>query len=141
MTKKLTVNIIRYFIAFVLLSTAIGKLLDNRGFAEIIESYLIFSGNVALSLGLLLSLTELALSIWLFSGIKLKFASLGSAALHSLFLGWLLFAMFRGLELANCGCFGVFLARPLGWFTVFEDVFMLFISIILYFLVRKEETE
>ena len=38
--------------------------------------------------------------------------------------------LWRGLALANCGCFGVFLARPLTRQTVLEDVVMLGLSLL-----------
>jgi hypothetical protein len=34
----------------------------------------------------------------------------------------------RGIALDNCGCFGVFLARPLRWTTVLEDAALAAIS-------------
>ena len=30
--------------------------------------------------------------------------------------------LLRGVKLANCGCFGVFLARPLRWTSPLEDL-------------------
>lgn len=129
--------VIQYFISLILLMTAIGKLLDVPGFAHVIESFQIFTSWITSPIGLAMSLTELGLAIWLFSGKRLELAALASAALHSTFIAWLLIAMARGLEISNCGCFGVFWARPLGWVTIFEDVFMVAISLTLYFLVRK----
>lgn len=38
--------------------------------------------------------------------------------------------LWRGLAIANCGCFGVFLARPLTAQTVVEDVVMLGMSLL-----------
>lgn len=129
--------IIQYFIALVLLSTAIGKLLDIQGFAHVIESFEIFSGWITAPIGLAMSLTELGLAIWLFSGKKLAYAALAAGALHGIFIVWLLIAMVRGLEIVNCGCFGVFWARPLDWITIAEDTFMLAISVLLYFIVKR----
>lgn len=138
--NKLSIKIMRvlqYFVASVLLVSAIGKLLDNRGFAQIIETYQIFPVEIILPLGLLMSLTELGLSLWIFSGRKLHLAALSSTILNTGFIVWLFTAMYRGLELGNCGCFGVFLARPLGWVTIIEDVVMITASLALYFLAKK----
>ena len=38
----------------------------------------------------------------------------------------------RGLDLKNCGCFGVFLARPLRWFSPLEDLVFAGLSWLLY---------
>lgn len=131
------VYVLQYFIGLVLLITAIGKLLDIQGFVRVIESYKIFKGWITAPMGLLMSLTELGIAIWLFNGQKVQFAALASIILHVIFIIWLLIAMGRKLKIENCGCFGVFWARPLDWITITEDVFMLTISIVLYFLIIK----
>jgi hypothetical protein len=41
------------------------------------------------------------------------------------------------LKLSNCGCFGVFLARPLDWGTVVEDGVMAALSAALLLLARR----
>lgn len=131
------VYVLQYFIGLILLITAIGKLLDIQGFARVIESYKIFKGWITAPMGLLMSLTELGIAIWLFNGQKLPLAALASIVLHVIFIIWLFIAMARKLKIENCGCFGVFLARPLNWVTIAEDAFMLTISIVLYFLTTK----
>lgn len=140
MFKKYLKYTIQYFIAVILLTTAIGKLLDIQGFAKVIESYEIFSGWITAPMGLAMALFELFLSIWLFSGKKLALAALVSFGLHSVFTTWTVWALLRGLELSNCGCFGVFWARPLGWSTVYEDLFMVAVSLVLFFLAKQSNS-
>lgn len=130
---------LQYFIAVILLSTAIGKLLDIQGFRTVIESYQIFSGWITAPIGLGMALFELFLSIWLFSGKKLKEAALASLGLHAIFIVWISIALARGLEIANCGCFGVFLQRPLNYVTVIEDLVMLAASGALYALAKRKK--
>jgi hypothetical protein len=65
---------------------------------------------------------ELLLALWLFSGRRLAGAAAASIAMHLVYAAWSAASLLRGLELANCGCFGVFLARPLSWVTVLEDL-------------------
>ena len=43
-------------------------------------------------------------------------------------------ALGRGLGLENCGCFGVFLARPLEWYTPLEDAVLIAASYGLFYL-------
>jgi hypothetical protein len=136
--NKKIILISRLFLGLNLLATAIGKLLDIQGFAEVIESFQIFSGPITAPMGLALSLFELGLAIWLLSGKNLKLAGLASVLLHSIFVVWLLIAMARGLDIQNCGCYGVFFARPLTIKTIFEDLFMLGVSLTLYFSVKKK---
>ncbi|MBC7690278.1 MAG: hypothetical protein H7222_00785 [Methylotenera sp.] len=68
-----------------------------------------------------MALVELALGVWLFSGLKLKKAAIVALILHVAYFFWALFNVQRGLNLQNCGCFGVHLARPLTYGTVVED--------------------
>jgi hypothetical protein len=35
---------------------------------------------------------------------------------------WMTISLLRGLELTNCGCFGVFFPQPLRWYSPLEDL-------------------
>ncbi len=52
----------------ILLLAAIGKLLDNRHFADTLAKWQLFPSRSLLALGVLASLSELGLALWLFSG-------------------------------------------------------------------------
>jgi len=43
------------------------------------------------------------------------------------------------LRLSNCGCFGVYLRRPLTWATVAEDAALVLFSLLLFALARRNE--
>ncbi len=113
---------LRFSIASILLVTGAGKLLDVRGFAEVLRSYDAFPARALLPLALAVPLAELLLSAWLLSGRRLLGAGLCSMLLHFSYALWSAVSVLRGLRLGNCGCFGVFLPRPLGWSTVLEDL-------------------
>lgn len=130
--------VLRGFIGLVLLATGAGKLLDVRGFARILGSYRVLPEESLLPLALAIPIAELALAIWLFSGRRLAGAALISSAMHLLYAGWSAGGVTRGLELPNCGCFGIFLARPLGWSTVAEDIVMVGLSLWLLTLARRK---
>ena len=127
---------LRGFIGLVLLATAGGKLLDVPGFARILGSYRALPQGSDLALALAISSAELALSVWLLSGRWLARAALASVAIHLAYALWSAAGVLRGLKLSNCGCFGVFLARPLGWNTVVEDLGMVGLSAWLLVLAR-----
>jgi hypothetical protein len=131
-------GILRFFIGLVLVATSIGKLLDVRGFARILSSYRALPEGSLLPFALAILLAELALAIWLFSGRRLAGAALASGAMHFAYAGWSAVAFLRGLRLDNCGCFGVFLVRPLGWETVVEDMVMVGLSLWLLALARRK---
>ncbi len=128
---------LRFFIAVILLATAAGKLLDLRGFAEVLRTYEAFPDGALSPLALAVPMAELALAIWLFSGRGLFSAGLAGGALHLAYALWSAVSVLRGLKLANCGCFGVFLKRPLEWSTVIEDLVMTGLSLTLSALSRR----
>ncbi len=112
----------RWLLCAVFLATALGKLLDNRGFAQALGDYRLFPAPLLLPLGLAVSLAELAVAIGLAHPAFVRPAALGAllfglgnAALLSLTLA-------RGIVLENCGCFGTFLARPLTAWMPLEDL-------------------
>ncbi len=134
---KILLRIIQFFIAMLLLTTAIGKLLDNRGFAEVLLTYDLFPEAVLLPLALGMSLFELFLSLWIFSGIKLKYASIIAVILHIQLVVVAISSNLRELNIPNCGCFGVFWARPMNWGTVVEDSLLTVVCIVFYLLAKR----
>jgi hypothetical protein len=115
---------LRFSIGLVLLTTASGKLLDVRGFARILGTYQLFPEPALLPLAFAVALAELGLAIGLFWGRRLVAAAGAALSLHAVYAIWAATTMLRGLRPPNCGCFGVFFPRPLGWRTVAEDLVM-----------------
>lgn len=108
-------------LAAVLVATGLGKLLDLHGFTDIVASYGVLPDALSFAAGTTLSVTELGLAVWLLSGWRLAWAASLAALLHLAFLAWTALALARGLNIPNCDCFGVFLARPLTPLTLVED--------------------
>jgi hypothetical protein len=133
---RATAGVLRFVIAAILLSTAVGKLLDVRGFAGILRGYRALPEGFVLLLAAGVPMLEIALAGWLASGRLLRGAAAASALLHGAYAAWSASALLRGLELANCGCFGVFLARPLTWGTVAEDGVLVLLSLLLLRIAR-----
>ena len=127
--KATTQLVLRVSIGLMLFATAAGKLLDVPGFARILSSYRALPEWSVPAVAFAIPIAELALSVWLFSGRRIAGAALTSAALHALYASWSAAAVLRSLKLPNCGCFGVFLARPLGWSTVVEDLAIVALSL------------
>jgi hypothetical protein len=128
---------LRFAIALILIATAVGKFLDLPGFAKVLGTYQAFEEWVLLPLAILIPTVEILLASWLVAGRRLYAAALVSAALHMGYALWSATSILRGLRLENCGCFGVFLARPLRWSTVLEDLVLVGISLMLAGLVRR----
>jgi len=120
--RRVATGSLRILIGLILVTTGIGKLLDVAGFARVLGTYRAFPESLLLPIAIAASVAELLLGIWLFSGRRPFAAALWALAAHLAYAGWSAAAILRGLKLSNCGCFWVFLPRPLGWSTVVEDL-------------------
>jgi hypothetical protein len=134
--KWLTIAL-QSFIALILLATGIGKLLDVPGFQSVLRSYQALPEWTIVPVSIGFVLVELRLAEYLIFGRNLRRAAMLSLLLHAAFTFWAVMTLLRGIEVPNCGCFGVFLARPLTWGTVGEDLFMVSISGLLWYLAGR----
>lgn len=116
----------------VLCVAAIGKLLDNRHFAEVFAQWRLLPSWSLLPSGVVLSLLELALALWLFSGWRLAQAALVSVLFHLGYTFGTAITLLRGISLPDCGCFGILFAHPLDWPMAVEDVITALLSVVLY---------
>jgi hypothetical protein len=123
---------IRWFFVLLLAASAIGKLADMSGFYAVIKNYALLPETVIPISAWALAIFELALAIWLAAGKRMYIVALSVIALHLVYLIWLAIALARGLDIPNCGCFGVFWARPLTWFTPIEDLILLTLAIVMW---------
>lgn len=120
-----------------LIATGVGKGLDLPGFVRVIDSYDLMPAFSYWPIAIGMTSFELFLGTWLLSNRRIDRAALASVALHLAFIGWSVIALLRGLNLSNCGCFGVFLARPLTWATPVEDLVIVAVSLAIYALAPK----
>jgi hypothetical protein len=123
---------LRVGFAALLLVSGVAKLVDFPGFASVVGTYEVLPGVLLAPAALALTAVELAIGVWLLSGRRLAGAALVTVALHLLYLAWLAAALARGLDLPNCGCFGVFWARPLTPWMLLEDGALLALALTLY---------
>ena len=123
---------IRWFFVLLLAAAPVGKLADIPGFYAVIKSYALLPEAVIPISAWALAIFELVLAIWLAMGKRIEVAALIVIALHLVYLIWLAIALARGLDIPNCGCFGVFWARPLTWFTLLEDLILLVLAIVMW---------
>lgn len=129
--------IIVVVIASILLVAAIGKLLDNRHFADVLAQWRLFPEWSLLGLGVIGSLAELLLALWLLSGKQLPKAALVSVLFHLCYSLATTITVLRGIQLPDCGCFGIFFKHPLDWKMVRGDLFFTLLSFLLYVLAKK----
>ncbi len=127
----------RFAIAAILAATAAGKLLDVPGFAEVLRTYEAFPSSSLLPIAIAVAAAESLLAVWLATGRLLPAAAASAAAMHAAYGAFAALTLARGLRPPNCGCFGVFLARPLTWATVAEDGALAALSLALVVLARR----
>jgi hypothetical protein len=93
--------------------------------------------DLLLPIGFGIAALELALGTWLFAGRRLIGAVRVSIALNAGYCLLLTSALWRGLDLDNCGCFGVYLASSLRWYSPLESLALVGASYLLLRLARK----
>jgi hypothetical protein len=123
---------LRWFFVLLMCASAIGKLLDMDGFYGVVETYRLLPVVVVPLSAWALVLIEIAFAGWLVSGKGLGRAAMGLIALHLMYLSWVLIALYRGLQISNCGCFGVYFARHLTWQMPVEDITLIAFSFLLW---------
>jgi Methylamine utilisation protein MauE len=124
---------LRWFFMLLMSASAIGKLLDMNGFYGVVETYRLLPAEVVPLSAWALVIIEITFAGWLFSGNRLGSAAMGLIVLHLVYLLWVLMALYRGLRISNCGCFGVYFARPLTWQTPVEDVTLIAFALVLWY--------
>lgn len=138
MTTRCVLLASRYFLGLLFVATAIGKLLDNRGFAKVINSYQLgIQDNWLLAIGLMVSLLELVIGINILRGQALQANIFATLVFHLAYAFLAFVTLLRGMAISNCGCFGVFLARSMTWATVAEDMVLAGISLVCWLLLRR----
>lgn len=126
----------RILLGLILLATGLGKGLDVAGFVTVLEAYQLFPPWLSLTLAYGLPVLELTIAMGLLCHYETVLAAIMAIGLHVLMLGVVLRTLYAGIQIENCGCFGVFLARPLTFGTVVEDTVMLILSVCVWLQAR-----
>lgn len=123
MTVRLPVRaLLRWLLGALILATGIGKALDVAGFAGVLATYRLGLGPDALAiLALATCVVEIGLGTWLLSSWQLRRAAAAALLLNAGYCVLMTTALLRGLQLDNCGCFGVYFPSPLRWYSPLED--------------------
>ena len=115
----------RLFFVVLMFLSAGGKLLDMVGFYNIVASYQILPPFLIPAAAWALTLLELFIGVVLMLPRTWRLATYTLPPIHVFYLLGLSAALLRGLALQNCGCFGVYWARPLTTYSIIEDVVLL----------------
>jgi Methylamine utilisation protein MauE len=112
----------RLLIGGVLLASALGKSLDLLGFIDVLVTYQLFPDWSLRPLAFGITGIEWVLAVWILVGWRLSTGALLSMMLNGLYAVGLIVTLIRGLDLPNCGCYGVFFPQPLRWYSPLEDL-------------------
>jgi hypothetical protein len=121
----------RLLIGGVLLASALGKSLDLQGFVDVLVTYRLFPDWSLSPLALGITGIEWVLAAWVLVGWQLSTAALIALSLNGLYAIGLIITLLRGLDLPNCGCYGVFFPQPLRWYSPLEDLVLVGICALL----------
>lgn len=111
-------------------ATGIGKLLDLQGFAAVLGEYRLLPAALHWPAAVGMTALELGIALGLMLRRWRRRAALAAAALAAVNGAVLMLTLWRGLALVNCGCFGVFLARPLRWTSPLEDLALVVLALL-----------
>ncbi len=118
----------RLLIGGVLLASALGKALDLEGFVDVLVTYRLFPGWSLWLAAFVIIGIEWILAAWILSGWRLPTGALLALTLNGLYAVGLIVTLIRGIDLPNCGCYGVFFPQPLRWYSPVEDLVLVGIS-------------
>ncbi len=121
----------RLLIGAVLLASALGKSLDFPGFVDVLITYRLFPDWSLWPLALGITGIEWVLAAWILVGWQLSTGALIALSLNGLYAVGLIITLLRGLDLPNCGCYGVFFPQPLQWYSPLEDLVLVGICALL----------
>ncbi|WP_168205974.1 MauE/DoxX family redox-associated membrane protein [Geobacter sp. FeAm09] len=127
---------LRILLGLILLTASLAKLSNMSGFVAVLHSYRIFPPGLHWPAAIVVSGSELAVGSWLWWGRRLRQAAWTSSALHGVYACFAAFMLLRNVPILNCGCFGSYLARPLSWMTVGQNLVLVALSLLLVRLAR-----
>jgi hypothetical protein len=127
----------RLFVGGILLLSALGKSLDLAGFAEVLATYRAMPASFLWPFALLVTGLEWVLGVWILSGWRLVTGALAALVLYAGYALVMALSLVRGLDLANCGCYGVFFPQPLRWYSPLEDLVLVGMCYALRITARK----
>jgi hypothetical protein len=121
--------VLRWVLGLTFVATALGKALDIPGFHDVLNTYDLFPAWSLWPIAVTMPLIEALIAASMLTGRRLILGVAASFLVNGGFAVVLSLELLRGVHLSNCGCFGVFLARPLRWSSPLEDIALVAVTI------------
>ena len=135
--RTITRWFLQFFVGGILVASGLGKSLDLAGFVEILRTYRVFPDEALWPIALTVTAIEWVLGVWLLSGRRLATGALAALLLNAGYAVWMTISLLRGLDLPNCGCYGVFFPQPLRWYSPLEDLVLVGMCAVVWRLARR----
>ena len=131
--------ITRLFLGFLFLYSALDKILYPAKFAEVIYNYRLLPVELLNICAMIVPWIEITIGITLLLGVWVTASALLLSGLTIVFIGLLLSAIVRGLNI-ECGCFSLDAEGSLvSWKRIFEDVLILIGGIyLIWYQIKKQ---
>jgi len=131
--------LIRLLLGFLFLYSALDKILDPAKFAEVIYNYRLLPVELLNICAMIVPWIEITIGITLLLGVWLTASALLLSGLTIVFIGLLLSAIVRGLNI-ECGCFSLDAEGSLvSWKRIFEDILILIGGIyLIWYQIKKQ---
>lgn len=129
---------VRGLLALVFLASGIGKLLDSSAAQSVIEFYFVtgFIRTYAYEIIKAISVLEVVLGLLLIWGRYVVTTLSASLVLVGAFTGLLMYLYITGVDLSDCGCFGLLEIKSSIEFTILKNLVLSGIIIGGFFLIR-----
>ncbi|MGW0916789.1 MauE/DoxX family redox-associated membrane protein [Streptomyces sp. NPDC002784] len=134
--------VLRIVLGTVYTAMGVAQLASFGDMPRILSAYGLVTASAATVLAVALIAGELVCGIWFLARPRSK-ALVPVWVFTAVSVAWSLLAVqayARGLTVANCGCFGVYLTQRLSWFVLAQDALMLCYAWLLLRAARKAPT-
>lgn len=125
------IPVIRIIIGMAFFLAGLAKIIDLRGFQEVIEAFGLFSIPLPLIISIMIPVLEIILGLMLLLGVYIRIAAIHINVLVVIF-SWLTFFILRNRPDMLCGCFGGFLDMT---FNIYHLIVLFIIFILNLFIV------
>jgi uncharacterized membrane protein YphA (DoxX/SURF4 family) len=112
-------------------AAALGKVLDLPGFVEVASAYRLLPRTLLWPSAIGVMVAEAAIALGLLLPRWRRASALAAGLMALIYGAALSLTLLRGISLENCGCFGVYLARPLTILSPLEDLVIVALALLL----------
>ena len=127
LTNPLSLILARILVAFVLLTSAYGKLSRPCHFISVIQTYQLLPKSLVRPFASALPWSEVIIGLLLVLGWQTYHAAVTGASLMTIFILAIAINLARGRTELECGCFGARHWEKIGWKVMARDVILLLV--------------